>query len=169
MIEAFTEFFETKQGIRCTNDFDLPILAVSFMLISAVFFHSKMKFENQQARLISAAQSNGPGEGDSVLKEINGIKIKTNKKLAWTISLLNSFVTTVFGIFYVFSNASFKKNFFHYGPKMEDMFYSVGNAERIACIWFAVACITDLFYGVIFYPKNVDPLTGYFHHSFFIW
>ena len=160
MIKAVAEFFETKYGIRYTSDFDLPIFAVSFMIISAVFFLSKLKFESQQAMLKSTAKSE---------QELKDIEKKTNKQLAWTISLLNSFVTTVFGMFYVFSNVLLKTDFFLYGPKMEDVFYSVGSAERVACIWFAVACITDLLYGVIFYPKNVDPLTGYFHHSFFIW
>lgn len=95
--------------------------------------------------------------------------ISETKKLGWVISLINSAVTTIFGFSYLFYNLNRHKNFFFYGPDPNLIFYSVQNVEVIISIWFGSACIFDLLFGVIYYPKYLKLLTGYVHHTVFIW
>ena len=94
---------------------------------------------------------------------------KDQKKMAWCISLFNSFVSTCFGCYYLGVNLKRHDNFFGFGPDPNVIFYSVAPIENIACIWFAVACVVDIIFGVICYPKYLDLLTGWVHHIVYIW
>lgn len=91
------------------------------------------------------------------------------KKMGWCISLFNSFVSTCIGSYYLAVNIKRHDNFFGYGPDPRLIFYSVAPIETIICIWFAVACMTDLIFGIMCYSKYLDPLTGWFHHIVYIW
>jgi len=91
------------------------------------------------------------------------------KKMAWCISLFNSFVSTCFGCYYLAVNIKRHDHFFGYGADPNLIFYSVAPIENIICIWFAVACIVDVVFGVICYPKYLDPLSGWIHHIVYIW
>lgn len=39
----------------------------------------------------------------------------------------------------------------------------------VTCIWFGLANIVDLLFGILYYRKYLGLLTAYFHHSVFIW
>ena len=94
---------------------------------------------------------------------------KDQKKMAWCISLFNSFVSTCFGCYYLGVNLKRHDNFFGFGPDPNVIFYSVAPIENIACIWFSVACVVDIISGVICYPKYLDLLTGRVHQIVYIW
>ena len=94
---------------------------------------------------------------------------KEEKKMGWCISLFNSFVSTCVGCYYLAVNIKRHDHFFGYGPDPRLIFYSVAPIDTIICIWFAVACVTDLLFGAIYYPKYLDPLSGWVHHIVYIW
>lgn len=99
----------------------------------------------------------------------HGIFKEDVKKLSWCISLFNSLAATIFGFLYVTVNYLRHKDFFFMGPDPDLIFYSVAPVDIIACIWFAVACIVDLSFGSMYYPKYIDVLTGWVHHFVYIW
>lgn len=37
------------------------------------------------------------------------------------------------------------------------------------CTFFGTFCFLDIVYGVLFYPKQIDLLTGWVHHSVYLW
>lgn len=37
------------------------------------------------------------------------------------------------------------------------------------CTFFGTFCLLDIAYGVVFYPKQIDLLTGWVHHPIYIW
>lgn len=114
---------------------------------------------------------------------------KETKRLAWVVSLVNSFVMSVMGIIYL--AGEIKCNFLHtlnyfiisiivaklplhpnilrFGPEGRDLFHSADNFGVLCCLWFGLANITDLAFGVMFYREQLQFLTAYFHHSVFIW
>ena len=107
--------------------------------------------------------------GGNKEKETPDDKKKRTKKLSWCISLLNSGAMTILGAIYLYLNVTRHENFFFYGPEPSLIFYSVAPLEVFTCIWFALACIYDLLFGLLFYPSHIQFLTGWFHHGIFIW
>ena len=93
------------------------------------------------------------------------------KKLAWIISLLNSFVMMIVGVIYLVAKAPEFPNLFTYGVADNiEVFHSpTTNFTALTCLWFAVANIFDLIFGFFYYRKYLDILTAYIHHSVFIW
>jgi len=88
------------------------------------------------------------------------------KRLSWCISLVNSFVMTVVGIFYVTYKLMLVKTL----PCLtSENFLGKDNVSTITCIIFAVFNICDLLYGLIFYRKYLGFLTAYVHHTLYIW
>jgi hypothetical protein len=49
------------------------------------------------------------------------------------------------------------------------VFHSLDNVSVLVSIWFTLANIFDLLFGLIFYRKYLDPLTAYVHHIVYIW
>lgn len=94
---------------------------------------------------------------------------KDRKKMAWIVSLFNSFFLLVLGCVYLAYRAPLQDGFFTYGLPAREMFHGVDNFSVLVCLWFFMANITDLLFGLAFYPKYLDPLTAYVHHSVFIW
>ena len=90
------------------------------------------------------------------------------KKMAWVVSLFNSFVGTVAGTVYLYNRAPQFEGFFFYQANRA-IFHGVDNAAALLCLWFAMANATDLVFGLIFYRKYLDPLTAYVHHTVYIW
>jgi hypothetical protein len=41
--------------------------------------------------------------------------------------------------------------------------------DRFICTFFGTFCCLDLIFGVVFYPKQLDLLTGWVHHGMYLW
>jgi hypothetical protein len=93
------------------------------------------------------------------------------KKISWALSLCNSFIMMNLGFFYLAAKADIK-GLFSYGYEhnnLQEVFHAnPSNFTSLTCLWFSVANIFDLVYGFI-YRKNIDPVSGVFHHAVFIW
>jgi hypothetical protein len=97
--------------------------------------------------------------------------IKGEKELSWAISLVNSFVASVVGVIYL-GNKIPKyglETFFTYQINPKEFFYTVDNICLLTCIWFALANITDLVFGLICYRAHLNVLTAYIHHTIYIY
>jgi hypothetical protein len=141
------------------------VFSVVFILVGIV---SKFSFPLSGHGKMTYKKSDGKAKvfEDEICKE----NFEQTKKLSWCISLFNSLVTFIFGTWYLYHNAVNRhQNFFLYGPELEDVFYVVAPIEIYICIFFGLACFYDLLFGIVFYPAFVQSLTGYFHHSLFIW
>jgi hypothetical protein len=92
-----------------------------------------------------------------------------NKKLAWTLSAVNSFAMSVAGVYYLYQKVPQYDNFFFLGNNGRTPWYGSSNFCTLINLWFALANIFDLVFGTVFYPKYMGLLTGYIHHSVFIW
>jgi hypothetical protein len=94
------------------------------------------------------------------------------KKLAWMVSLVNSFVMTVAGALYLtvklppVLNALGKGNFL-IGEKV--FHEPLSNFAALTCMWFLMANVFDLVFGLLFYRRQLGLLTAYVHHTVFIW
>lgn len=91
------------------------------------------------------------------------------KKLAWVITIANSFLTMLLGVFYLYEKVSHDDRYLTFGDKGHDMFYSQSNVSALLCLWFALANIFDLGLGLIFYRAQLNWLTAYVHHPIYIW
>jgi hypothetical protein len=91
------------------------------------------------------------------------------RRLGWIISLTNSFVLMTAGIGYVAVKVPTFDNFFCFGDNGRIVFHSLDNVSVLVCIWFTLANIFDLVFGILFYAKHLDPLTAYVHHTVYIW
>lgn len=94
---------------------------------------------------------------------------ENRRRLAWSISLVNSFTMMMVGIIYSFVKFNEYPKFFEVDPASRSMIHSVDNVTVVVCIWFALANIFDIVVGVLFYPKYLDPLTAYVHHTVALW
>ena len=94
------------------------------------------------------------------------------RKMAWMVSLVNSFIMTLAGVFYLamkfpeLVNPISKGNF-HVGHAI--FHEPVSNFTALMCLWFLVANVFDLMFGLLFYRNQLGFLTAYVHHSIFIW
>jgi hypothetical protein len=85
------------------------------------------------------------------------------RKMAWVISLLNSFVLTFSaGSYFLMHIPSFIKD-------GRSAFHTVNDVSALIAIWLCLANIYDLLFGLIFYRKYLDPLTAYVHHTLYVW
>lgn len=92
------------------------------------------------------------------------------KKRAWIISLFNSFVTMIAGAVYLVNKIPQYPEFLAFEASPGAGFHTkLDNFCVLACIWFFIACFFDLFFGVIFYRKQLQLLTAYIHHGVFMW
>lgn len=94
---------------------------------------------------------------------------KDSKRLSWVISVVNSFVMTVLGAYYLFFKISSDPDFFRMIPENVIHFEDRTDFTVLVCLWFALANIFDIGVGLVFYPKQLGLLTAYIHHSAFIW
>jgi hypothetical protein len=91
------------------------------------------------------------------------------KKLGWVISFVNSTVLMVVGIIYLFIKIPTYRNFWWFGDNGRTLLHSLDNVSVLLCIWFILANVADIFFGLIFYRRQLDPLTAYVHHVVYIW
>jgi hypothetical protein len=95
--------------------------------------------------------------------------LKDTKRIAWGISLVNSVVLTVGSLVYLIAYAiPTHPQLLSFQPKSE-IFYGVSNGGMILCIWFALANILDLLFGLVFYRSKMGLLSSFIHHPVFIW
>ena len=109
-----------------------------------------------------------PCKGDKDAKtdeERTKSKLKERKKLCWCISLVNSFVASIIGVIYLAYSIPRHQDFFTFGPVPSKIFYTVDNLGFISCVWFGLANITDLIFGLLFYRDQLGVLTAYVHHT----
>lgn len=109
----------------------------------------------------------------AVIGVVSKRNITESKKLAWAVSLCNSFIMMNLGFLYLAAKAPGIQGLFSYGyayNNLEVVFHDKpSNFTTLTCLWFALANIFDLFFGFIYYRKHIDPLTGFVHHAVFIW
>jgi hypothetical protein len=97
------------------------------------------------------------------------------KRLAWMVSLLNSFLLSIVGIVYIINKSSYVSDTILTTLKYENrhigrpIYHDKDNVSVIVCLWFAIANIIDLIFGFIFYQKEQGLITSYIHHTIFIW
>lgn len=97
-------------------------------------------------------------------------KEKQTKRLSWMISLLNSVVMTSFGLYYAVKT-------FPRFPQVRSfdtatgrqVFHHLTDSNILVAIWFSIANISDILFGLMCYAKYLDPLTAWVHHSIYIW
>jgi len=107
-----------------------------------------------------------------VNKNVRGEKTKDEKikRLSWMISLLNSVAMTSFGVYYAVKT-------FHKFPQLRsfdtskgrEVFQNVTDCNILVAIWFSIANVADLVFGLLCYAKYLDPLTAWVHHIIYIW
>lgn len=91
------------------------------------------------------------------------------KRLGWVISLVNSFVLMVVGAVYSVVKIPTFNRFWWFGDNGRALFHSVDNVAVLVCIWFVLANISDILFGLLFYRQYLDPLTAYAHHTVYVW
>jgi hypothetical protein len=96
--------------------------------------------------------------------------VPEQKRRAWLISLINSFVMMVLGIIFLAAKIPIFDGMFTWGAESAAIFHEqTSNFTALTCLWFAIANILDLILGLVYYRKQLGLLTAYIHHSVFIW
>lgn len=92
------------------------------------------------------------------------------RSFGWLITLINSFVMSVIAIVYFSLRLYQYPSLFLLDKNIPlALFQSRDNISGICSVWFGLCNFFDLLVGTFFYRKYVDPLSGYVHHSVFIW
>jgi hypothetical protein len=99
--------------------------------------------------------------------------IMKRKKMAWCISLGNSFFCTLFSIIYIMNRCPKYYNLIPHFPRdreLRDTFlYGTDDFAVLVCIFFAVGNATDILIGHILYNRHLSYLTTYAHHISYMW
>ena len=85
--------------------------------------------------------------------------LKTPEKAAWIISSVNSFILSCVGIwklYYIIFEAK--------GSISNEVMYSYDFVSLQACKLFVCSNVLDLVFGSLFYPKQMELLSGWIHH-----
>jgi hypothetical protein len=92
------------------------------------------------------------------------------KKLAWAISLINSFIMSVIGVFFLLDILPrIRMEWFTCLGGTTSAMHGIDNFGVFTCVIFAVANVTDLILGLVFYPSELGLLTTYIHHTLYTW
>lgn len=94
---------------------------------------------------------------------------KDEKRLGWAISTVNALLMTIIGIIYLCIKIPHHPDFYFFGPNGSELFHSIDNISALTSLWFSITNFCDLLFGMIFYPSGLQLLTGYIHHSVYIW
>mmetsp|Transcript_15927 Transcript_15927/g.23997 ORF Transcript_15927/g.23997 Transcript_15927/m.23997 type:complete len:284 (-) Transcript_15927:286-1137(-) len=95
--------------------------------------------------------------------------VDTKRKLSWCITLVNSFIMSAIGIFYMAITVPEFDSSFYLGKNGESLLHGINNLGLITCTTFACANVMDLLMGVIFYRDELGWLSSYFHHTMYTW
>lgn len=91
------------------------------------------------------------------------------KKLSWVIGSFSGLVMSILGILYVYHKVPLYNDFLFYGDNGPDLFEHTDDVANMASLFFGIANVLDLFFGCLFYRKELGILTAWVHHSLFIW
>jgi hypothetical protein len=86
------------------------------------------------------------------------------RRLSWALSCFNSGLLTLLGCVYTYFK--FKET----GITLQ--YKSLHNSDDMSflvCLWFGLFNATDLVFGSLMYPAQMDFLTAYIHHPLFIY
>jgi hypothetical protein len=95
--------------------------------------------------------------------------VKERKKLSWGITFINSFITSLFSVYYIYMKKTEIINYFYTGVGAISLLTSVNDYSVLCCIWFAVMNMYDLLFGILFYYKYLGVFTAFIHHPFYVW
>jgi hypothetical protein len=87
----------------------------------------------------------------------------TDKARAWIVTLLGSFGLMIVATIYVVDAINL-----HGFMWTLEYIHGEDQITRVAVLFFVAVNIMDLVLGSIFYPKYLDPLSAYFHHSAYL-
>lgn len=97
-----------------------------------------------------------------------GLFFNEKKRLAWCISLFNSFTTTLISIIYIIVKTYTGTGILNSSSTL-DAVHGNDNISAITCTIFAVVNILDLTLGLIFYRSSLGIMTTYIHHTLYLW
>lgn len=126
--------------------------------------------ERKLARELAVKAKEAPGGGEDAIKsralaeEASKAEKRAMKRLSWGLSCFNSALLTAMGGVYCF--VLVRKSGF--ALTLHDL-QNTNNISGLTCLWFALFNATDLIFGTLFYPKQMDPLTAYVHHPLYIY
>ena len=111
-------------------------------------------------------------------KEVSNGRIK---RLSWCLTCLNSAVSSLLSFIYIFlrffyngkyntaQNLSVISLSLEVSPRAEVMLLGIDNFSLLMVLNFASVNVIDLIYGSVYYPDYVDLVTGWVHHTAYIW
>lgn len=95
----------------------------------------------------------------TIVFSIGSVYFKTPERCAWIISAVNSLILSCVGIWKLYRLIFESKGII----SREDIFSS-DLISLEACKLFVCGNVLDLVYGSIFYPKQIELLSGWLHH-----
>lgn len=97
------------------------------------------------------------------------VKFDNVKKRAWVISFVNSFITMIVGVIYLWNKIPQYPELLSFQLVNPKFYNSLDNFAVLACLWFFLACLFDILFGLVFYRQQLGLLTAYIHHTVFMW
>jgi len=94
---------------------------------------------------------------------------KDERKLAWVMSAFSSGFMTVMGVIYLYVKHADFVRLIHFQQGGWSIYHGVSNVGALICLWFGMANVIDLLFGLLFYRKQLGLITAYIHHTVFIW
>lgn len=92
------------------------------------------------------------------------------KKLAWVISLINSLIMSVIGVFFLADILPrINLEWFTCLNGATSVMHGIDNFGVFTCVIFAVGNVADLVLGLLFYRSELGVLTTYIHHTLYTW
>eukprot|EP01039_Chlorochromonas_danica_P002972 gene2969-3240_t len=88
-------------------------------------------------------------------------RVQTEKSKSWIVMLISSTVLSIVGIIYAFYGE------FVTGWTIEFL-YAQESFSRSVLLFFLASNIMDIALGLLYYPKQMELLTTYFHHTFYV-
>jgi hypothetical protein len=95
--------------------------------------------------------------------------VTQTKKLAWGLSLVNSFVMSLMGLVYIYQKLPLIHLALETGKGGEALLQSVDDVSALVCLWFGIVNVVDLIFGVLCYPQHLGFMTAVVHHPFYVW
>lgn len=92
------------------------------------------------------------------------------KQLSWSLTLLNSFVSTLCSLIYIYFQGERIWEFLTTGNQSlgEALLESSDWFSSYFCLWFGIFNVFDLVFGSVFYFQEMGLLTALIHHPFYI-
>ena len=87
----------------------------------------------------------------------------TDKARAWIVTLLGSFVLSAIATVYVIDACQL-----HGLMWPTELIHGEDQLTRVGVLFFVAINVMDITLGSIFYPKYLDPLSAYFHHTVYV-